>query len=185
MALRPDLAESRAKLERARKHLQTFQEYVTEAPRNPELQPYVVRTTRLNPKTGKVHAFLHANRVEEPALGLVFGDFIHNLRCSLDYIVSACVNATPNVTLKRRHQFPIYSDEARYRAEVGAGPSLAVIGMSGTLAYERGTETGLGVALTRSPSSATLSGGSGGTAGGTIFEDAIARTIQEVRKTLA
>jgi hypothetical protein len=50
---------------------------------------------------------------EEPRLGIILGDFMHNLRSALDYIVAALVRENPGALI-RRQQFPIFDDHANY-----------------------------------------------------------------------
>lgn len=56
-------------------------------------------------------------KLERPEVCAIVGDLMHNLRCALDYIVTALVNAS-GTKLARKHQFPIFTDENRFREEV-------------------------------------------------------------------
>jgi hypothetical protein len=61
---------------------------------------------------------LRRNKPEEPRLASIVGDYIHNLRSALNYIVTGLVDATPGLTLGMSHQFPIYDDPTTYADQV-------------------------------------------------------------------
>jgi hypothetical protein len=111
-----DLAPSRAKLARAREHLDTLQRETTAGVKQDS--PYAVRFSQVDPQTGWCSITLVPQKGAEPRLGAIFGDVVHNLRCALDYVVTALVDAS-GAKLSTKHQFPIYKDAAEYAAKVG------------------------------------------------------------------
>jgi hypothetical protein len=128
MTLALDLSSSDAKLARAREHLEVLK---SEIPASIEdAGPYSIRFSEVDPQTGWCSIFLVPNQTDKPRLGGVLGDFIHNLRCALDYIVTALVDAN-QATLTTRHQFPVYIDEAAYRAKVGTATTVVAKGNLG------------------------------------------------------
>jgi len=56
----------------------------------------------------------------------------HNLRCALDYIVTALVVASDE-EVTNRHQFPIFHSSKRFRANVL--DRLALLGLRGLLSW--------------------------------------------------
>lgn len=76
------------------------------------------RVTDIDSNTGKCEIFARWNRTEEPILSVIAGDYIHNLRSALDYVVTALVDASQE-DLVQKHQFPIYFEQERYRRAVG------------------------------------------------------------------
>lgn len=116
MALRLDLSSSDAKVARARDHVKVLKAEIAKIPQ--ERHPYGIRVTEVDQNTGCTDIFLTPNNFHEPLLGIIFGDVIHNLRCALDYIVTAIADKT-SVPLVKKHQFPIYHTEVDYRTQVG------------------------------------------------------------------
>lgn len=115
MALDLDLSPSRAKLARAREHLDALER---EVPADLAKEgPYALRFSQVDPQTGWCDVSIVPNKTGKPRLGVQFGDVIHNLRCALDYIITALADAS-NAKLTTRHQFPIFATEAGYAARV-------------------------------------------------------------------
>lgn len=115
MALGLDLGPSRAKLHRAAEHLRTLD---GQLPIIVDHDPVSFRVTEVDPDTGWCDVFGRLNEAEEPTLSVIAGDYVHNLRSALDYIVTALVEAD-GVDLRDQHQFPIHEDSARYKSKVG------------------------------------------------------------------
>ena len=109
-----DLGSSKAKLSRAREHLDELQRKLRVA--LDKQSPYAFRY-ELDPQTGWCGIFLTPTSFSEPRLGCIFGDVVHNLRCALDYIVTECVSAE-NRAVTAKNEFPIFLDTARYKASV-------------------------------------------------------------------
>lgn len=116
MTLGLDLRACDAKLARARKTADTLKRETTA--RVKEEATHAVRFSQVDPQTGWCTMTLIPQKVEEPQLGAILGDVIHNLRCVLDYVVTALVDAS-QTQLTTSHQFPIFKDSARYAAKVG------------------------------------------------------------------
>jgi hypothetical protein len=105
-----------AKLARARDNLATLQ---TESAASVTKQAtHAVRFSAVDPQTGWCSISLVPQKIEEPRLSAILGDVIHNLRCVLDYVVTALVDAS-GTPLTTSHQFPIFLDAARYASKVG------------------------------------------------------------------
>src|ERR1035438_3957568 len=106
-----DLSPSAAKLARAKDHLEALErELPAEVEKN---GPYAVRFSPVDPATGWCEVSLVPNDTGKPRLSVVVGDLVHNLRCALDYIITALVDAS-GAKLTTRHQFPIFRTEAGY-----------------------------------------------------------------------
>jgi hypothetical protein len=58
------------------------------------------------------------SRYTNPRLSAIAGDGVQNLRCALNYIVTALVDQS-NARLTNRHAFPIYLDRNEYLRNVG------------------------------------------------------------------
>lgn len=80
--------------------------------------PITIRIGDIDPDTGWCEIFGRWNQVEEPSLSVIAGDYVHNLRSALDYVVTALVQAS-NAQLREAHQFPIFTARAGYRKVVG------------------------------------------------------------------
>lgn len=98
-----------AKLNRARALLADLEsahaEYVT-------LKPYTLEPA-WHPPSGN-YAFVGQVTVPTPIeLRLILGDLIHNLRCALDHLVAALVEAT-GAEVTSRHQFPIVTKREKW-----------------------------------------------------------------------
>lgn len=116
MTAQLDLGPSYAKLARAREHLDALKRETTGD--ISDESPYTVRFSEVDPQTGWCSVSLVPDKLQKPRLGVIFGDVIHNLRCALDYVVTALVDAS-QTQLATRHQFPIYIDAAMYKTQVG------------------------------------------------------------------
>ena len=95
---------ARAKLGRARKHLDQLRRDIAEyvAPGN----AYTVRQER-HPDTG--HRVLHTTfRDVDPEWPLVIGDCLHNLRSALDHVVNELSGGMPHT------EFPIFKDRREF-----------------------------------------------------------------------
>jgi hypothetical protein len=57
------------------------------------------------------------NPPKENILSVICGDFIHNLRSALNYIVVALVDKS-GANLTKKHQFPIFEDQASYEGKI-------------------------------------------------------------------
>ncbi len=85
-----DLSSSRAKLARASEHLDVFEREGAAALK--ERNPCSFHVGDINRDTGWVSIYLEVRELREPHLGVILGDVMHNLRCALDYIVTALVD---------------------------------------------------------------------------------------------
>ncbi len=117
MALGLDLEAADAKLARAREHAATLQRETVEAVK--EEPTHAIRFSDVDPQTGWCSITLVPQDVAEPRLSVVLGDVIHNLRCALDYVVTALAEAS-QARLSSGHQFPIYLNPADYATKVGS-----------------------------------------------------------------
>ena len=117
MTLHLDLSASDAKIARAREHAKALEIEVDRI--ISERNPYGSRVVEIEENSGWF-AFLLTQIAHPPehTLGIVFGDVIHNLRCALDYIVTALAAASKtNLTVS--HQFPIFKTQSGYESRVG------------------------------------------------------------------
>jgi hypothetical protein len=111
MSLGLDLSNSEAKIARANEHLASL--YAEVASILKERPPYTTIPV-LNQESSCYVIMLRSSDFKETRLGVILGDFIHNLRSALDYITTALVKASPGVELSRKHQFPIFATEQSY-----------------------------------------------------------------------
>jgi hypothetical protein len=88
---------------------------------------YAVRFSEVDSQTGWCSVDLVPQHVEKPQLSAILGDVIHNLRCALDYVVTALVDATPT-TLTNQHQFPIFLSADTYTEKVGTATEAVANG---------------------------------------------------------
>jgi len=115
VTLNLDLASAKAKVARASELLDVLErDLPIHLSQN---GPYAVRFS-LDQNTGWCEVWLVPSNRGDYRFSLLFGDFIHNLRCALDYIVTALVIAS-GAQLTTKHQFPIYRQEATYIKDVG------------------------------------------------------------------
>lgn len=115
MTLSLDLSASDAKIARAEEHFQCLKRELDLA--TEKRHPYTLRS-EFDPQTGWCIVFLRNMKVREPRLASIAGDYIHNLRSALDYIVTALVDITPKLQLTTNHQFPLYDDAGTYATKV-------------------------------------------------------------------
>jgi hypothetical protein len=115
VALGLDLAESRAKLDRAADHLRALD---SQMPVIRDHDPITIRISDIDPDTGWCDVFARWNQIEEPSLSVIAGDYVHNLRSALDYVVTALVQAS-NAQLRESHQFPIFTSRVAYSKAAG------------------------------------------------------------------
>jgi hypothetical protein len=116
MTLGLDLSSCDAKLARARENADTLKRETTASVKKEAT--HAVRFSQVDPQTGWCVISLVPQKVEEPRLSAILGDVIHNLRCVLDYVVTALVDAS-QTQLTTSHQFPIFKDPALYASRVG------------------------------------------------------------------
>jgi hypothetical protein len=117
MAPALDLAPSKAKLARAREHLKALERDT--AARVKQKATHAVRFSPVDPQTGWCSISLVPQDVGEPRLSAIFGDVIHNLRCALDYVVTALADAS-QTKVSTKHEFPIFLAASDYAAKVGS-----------------------------------------------------------------
>jgi len=110
-----DLSNSVAKVARANKHLDTLKAKVASLGEN---AAYAARLSEIDEQGWSSLLLGTVITSEEEPLGLIMGECIHNLRCALDYIVTALVEESGG-TLTRHHQFPIFDDRDAYANRVG------------------------------------------------------------------
>ncbi len=129
--IRLDLTSSKAKLARAREHLEALQREVAVVLY--EDPPYAVRFSEIDPQSGWCSIDIvprDAGKERFTRLGIIFGDVIHNLRCALDYVVVALVESSA-AQLTTKHQFPVFDNAQSYRATVGPPHALNKNGLLG------------------------------------------------------
>lgn len=114
MSLGLDLAASRAKITRAVEHLGTLNREVRASLHKREP---ITLVSHFDPETGWLSVSARAEP-RELSLSVILGEFIHDLRSALDYIVAALVVAG-KVQLTVVHQFPIYLDAEKFLKRVG------------------------------------------------------------------
>lgn len=135
MSLNLDLGESTAKVDRAFEHLGVLEREIPASFAQDD--PYTIRFDPIDQQTGWCDVVLVPDKTPRSLLGVLLGDVVHNLRCALDYIVTALAGAS-NTPLTRQHQFPTYTDPQRYRTKVGttqgADPSGPLRGITVGLA---------------------------------------------------
>jgi hypothetical protein len=129
-----DLTVAKAKVARAREHLDLLNTELTATLR--EKGAYSFRFSEVDPDSGWCSMFLSPSALPEPRFGILLGDFIHNLRSALDYIVTELVQAS-NARLTMSHQFPIFVDEAGYIAAIGTPQAPKASGPLGGVIYGR------------------------------------------------
>src|SRR5437899_1751727 len=118
MSLGLDLSPSIAKLARARIHLDALKREIPVV--ISQRPPYSLRFSEVDPESGWTSIFLTPGDFTEFGLGVLVGDLVYNLRCALDYIISALVEASGG-TVGVKHQFPIYTSAALYAEQVVSG----------------------------------------------------------------
>jgi hypothetical protein len=116
MTLGLDLSSCDAKLARAREHARSLERETTASVE--QQATHAVRFSEVDPQTGWCSMALVPQKLTEPGLSAILGDFIHNLRCTLDYVATTLVDAS-QTQLTTAHQFPIFKDAARYASKVG------------------------------------------------------------------
>jgi len=114
-AVNLDLTEARLKFQRAEEHVESFK---TEISRIIEqARPYTITISPVDPQSGWADISLHTKPILEPRLGILYGDVLHNLRGTLDYIVSALALAS-GFQPAREHMFPIRDNQTQYEKEI-------------------------------------------------------------------
>ena len=76
------------KVQRAEKHMVDINQ---EAMRYAESHPYSLERIRSPDSENAIRGRFHIIKQPDPVIAIMFGDFIHNLRSALDYVVFACV----------------------------------------------------------------------------------------------
>jgi hypothetical protein len=107
----------RAKLDRAREHLNAFAEAYEQyfTPR-----PFAIRK-RYDPRTRQ---FIFLSELVRPVplrLGVILGDLVHNLRSALDHLVWQAVIREGAMPPDKRHQMPICDTETDVAAHPPGG----------------------------------------------------------------
>lgn len=115
MSLGLDLSSSRAKVKRAGEHLDTLYRDVRASARDTELYKLI---TDFNPDTGWLEVRGRA-QPGEVLLSVILGEFIHDLRSGLDYVVTALAGVS-EAPLTRQHQFPICSTPKKFKSAAGS-----------------------------------------------------------------
>lgn len=128
-SLNLELAQSRAKWDRAGEHLDVFK---AEFPRLQSTSVCTFTATKIDPETGWTYILARPKPGSELRLPVILGDFVHNLRTCLDYIATALVTRS-GATLASYHAFPIYRDPAVYRREVQSGHGVGKGKLHGVL----------------------------------------------------
>jgi hypothetical protein len=114
VTLNLDLSSSEAKVDRAFEHLEALER---EAPAEYEKDgPYSVRFSQVDPETGWCEVFLVPNP-KKPRFGVLVGDIMHNLRCALDYIVTALADAS-GADPETKRGWPFHIKRPQFRGEV-------------------------------------------------------------------
>jgi hypothetical protein len=111
---KPDLTGVLLKLDRAYEHLDVLGDEIT-AFSDREPAPFGFRTEKTPRGDEGVEYVLYAVIREKPPpeFSLIIGDVVQNLRSALDHLVYAL--APPKVRRKRQTQFPIFTDECRFK----------------------------------------------------------------------
>lgn len=121
----PDLSQVLAKLRWARMHIDRLGAEVA-AFKEREPHPWAHRT-----ETEEVSEFATRYRIravihESPPMvwALIAGDAVHNLRCSLDYLMWSITRPCART---RETAFPIFTDEAAFRKSERAASAMAEV----------------------------------------------------------
>jgi len=100
------------KFQRAEKHMVDINQ---ETMRYAESHPYSFERIRLPDSKNAIRGRFHITKQPDPGIAVMFGDFIHNLRSALDYVVVACVPKQ-----RRKHAgFPILFENIFAKDENG------------------------------------------------------------------
>src|SRR4030042_881086 len=92
------------KVKRAEKHMVDInQEAIRYASRN----PYDITRIRLPDSQKQIRYRFHITEQPDPMIAVMLGDFVHNLRSALDYIIVACVPKQ----CRKHASFPIQSQD--------------------------------------------------------------------------
>jgi hypothetical protein len=129
-----DFGDSRAKLVRAKKNLETLKSEVKRILN--ERCPYTYTIGEIDPESGWCSITMNVRELPELELGAILGDFMTNLRSSLNFAVNDLARAS-GVRPTDQHKFPIYASAAAYAREVG----------SATAAKDKGPLGGIVVGL--------------------------------------
>ncbi len=137
MPLHLDLSASKAKLDRAIHHVEALENRIPTA--FGDQDAYGIRCSEVDPETGWCEVFLVPYRaaMEKPGLGVIVGDIVHNLRCALDYVVTALVDKS-GFRLNSKHMFPIFLNPGDYAHTVGDDRTAKTRGPLGGIRYGPG-----------------------------------------------
>ena len=125
-ALHLDLTESVARLARAQEVLASLHAEIDASLAKDTA--YTLRVVLQPGTNGWFSVFLVPQYVPDPHFGILCGEFFYNLRCALDYAVTALVRVSPAAALSSKHQFPVYETRTDYVGNVekpaarGKGP---------------------------------------------------------------
>lgn len=100
------------KFQRAEKHMVDIQE---EAKRYAGRNPYEFIRIRLPDSQNEIRFRFHITEQPDPVIAVMLGDFIHNLRSALDYIIVACVPRQR----RKNASFPILYEDIFAKGEDG------------------------------------------------------------------
>jgi hypothetical protein len=109
-----DLSGSVAKIARANEHLKALNSEIDAV--LDERKPYIARFD-FDKNCCSYALVLCSQYFAEPHLGIILGDFVHNLRSALDYIITALVSANPGALLRASNKFPICDEPGDYKAK--------------------------------------------------------------------
>ncbi|MHB8703262.1 MAG: hypothetical protein ACYC8W_03800 [Candidatus Tyrphobacter sp.] len=141
--LKLDLSQSRAKVARARIHLESLLRNIHD-PAGPIYKDtaYAIRVSQID-KNGWCFIALTPRKLGKHELGVIVGDLVHCLRSALDYIVAALAKKS-KAKRTEKHQFPIFTSEIRYNKRAGdkssAVPSGCISGVKIGLALLHGVQ---------------------------------------------
>jgi hypothetical protein len=126
-----DLSSSKAKVVRAREHLETLNAKIGGLLE--KRKPCTVTISQIDQKTGWATVTLTCQDIDTEHIGIYVGDVIHNLRCALDYITASLAVASGVPVHKQ--QFPIEDDLATYAAKYGtlAAPNIKALFLKGII----------------------------------------------------
>jgi len=118
--LEPSVYKALTKLNRALEHVDEFERRVADLETNARV------SFRFDLEALRVEARMYAPEFSDHShrLSSVVGDAVHNLRASLNYLVTALVAAN-GVELQRRHAFPIYLGKEAFEKKVGSAAAPA------------------------------------------------------------
>ena len=136
MALGLDLSNSVEKIKRANVHFEALNREIDLVIK--ERPPYTARVDY--DKEACCYSMVVCTQYfEEPLLGIIVGDFIHNVRSAVDYIIVALVRKNPAGKLDRQ-QFPIYDNARNYANKPKSVLEGVIDGLDTIERFQRSTE---------------------------------------------